>query len=326
MSEIDPVVEQHSVLAFWGKAQHATDAGDVTYHPVAFHSLDVAACIKVALEQRPVTRARLAWLLGIDESAAVNLVVALTALHDIGKFGVAFQAKRPDLWPSVLGTFTPAPNSRHTSDGYLLWEKRIAAEMTARLWPEGGDVLDALAPSIFGHHGRPVACPESVVSRVFGVQSIEAARKCAHAMLEILLPEPVSTSCIPDRTRSRIAGWWIAGLVTFAEDYRPLNDAKRRQISKFVCFTIVALLRRSFSHQLSYHAEDLLEPIRARRLQPFRHQHAVLRNADSVADHISDGAEVGLTQLHDRARSCRREGRPDVVSPYRPQHFNLATK
>ncbi|MEO8946301.1 MAG: CRISPR-associated helicase Cas3', partial [Gemmatimonadaceae bacterium] len=217
MSDRDAVMQTGTVLEFWGKAQQAARVGRAEYHPVAFHSLDVAACIKTILERRPITRVRLAWLLGVSESVAVRLLVAFTALHDIGKFGIAFQAKRPDLWPSVLGSFKPAAKSPHTVDGYLLWDQVLADDVIARLWPEGGDVLHAIAPSIFGHHGRPVACPGSVVSRVFGPQSITAARTCALAMVELLLPEPVSAPVIPDITRSRIAGWWIAGLVTLAD-------------------------------------------------------------------------------------------------------------
>ena len=55
-----------AVLEFWGKAQ-AADGDAVTWHPVAYHLLDVAAVADEMLTMRPHTRGRAAWLLGISE-------------------------------------------------------------------------------------------------------------------------------------------------------------------------------------------------------------------------------------------------------------------
>ena len=207
---------QSSILSFWGKAQ-STGEGHVEYHPIAFHSLDVAACLKAILNARPITRARAAALLSVNESDAMQLLITFTALHDIGKFGVAFQAKRPDLWPPVLGRFRPVANSTHTSDGYLLWEQVLAPDLIPRLWPEGAEVLRALAPSVFGHHGRPVVCPEVPAGNVVGVPSIAAAQLCASALVNLLQPYPVAAPASDDVSRLRIASWWVAGLITLAD-------------------------------------------------------------------------------------------------------------
>ena len=83
-------------LAFWGKAR---PHGAVLAHPVAYHSLDVAACARVLLD-------------------APALIVALIALHDVGKFSRPFQAFVPSLYPADLG---PIPNDhepRHVGFGY----------------------------------------------------------------------------------------------------------------------------------------------------------------------------------------------------------------
>lgn len=101
------------VLQFWGKAGDVDD--DLAWHPVAFHSLDVAAVADAILEARPLTLARGACLLGLDPSIARQLLVMLIALHDLGKFGIAFQVKRPDLQPAVLGRVHDVPNTPHTS-------------------------------------------------------------------------------------------------------------------------------------------------------------------------------------------------------------------
>ena len=99
-------------LAFWGKAR---PHGAVLAHPVAYHSLDVAACARVLLDALPLVRSRLCAMLGDDAPA---LIVALIALHDVGKFSRPFQAFVPSLYPADLG---PIPNDhepRHVGFGY----------------------------------------------------------------------------------------------------------------------------------------------------------------------------------------------------------------
>lgn len=218
--EADPL---SYVLSFWGKARQTPREGYAEYHPIVFHLLDVAACLKRILEVRPITLARGARLLGIPAPATLQFLVTFAALHDIGKFGIGFQAKRPDLWPKMLGDFNGAAKSFHTSDGYLLWDQVLARDVIPRLWPESGEVLHDIAPAIFGHHGRPVACPESVVRRAFGVQSIVAAQACTSALLNLLQTSPVSAVADSQLVRSRVASWWVAGLMTLA-DWIGSND------------------------------------------------------------------------------------------------------
>jgi CRISPR-associated endonuclease/helicase Cas3 len=216
MKDEVPAEPADDVLMFWGKAREATGI-NTAYHPVAFHSLDVAACLKQILEVRPITLARGARLIGLPVSVAIQFLTTFAALHDIGKFGIAFQAKRPDLWPRLLGDFSGAAKSVHTSDGYLLWDQVLASNVIPRLWPEGSDVLHDLAPAIFGHHGRPVACSESIVKRVLGAQSVVAAQACTSALLDLLQATPISVPVDTDLARSRVASWWVAGLVTLAD-------------------------------------------------------------------------------------------------------------
>lgn len=59
------VREAKHVLDFWGKAR-SIDPTSVEYHPVAYHSLDVAACVRQILQARPLALARGASLLGLD--------------------------------------------------------------------------------------------------------------------------------------------------------------------------------------------------------------------------------------------------------------------
>jgi len=90
---------------YWGKAR-PRDESSPDWHPLAYHSLDVAAAMAAMLEARP------AWLsavadrsqLSVDE-ARLRLILA-AALHDLGKFADNFQQKAPAEAPMVL-TLTP---------------------------------------------------------------------------------------------------------------------------------------------------------------------------------------------------------------------------
>ena len=147
------------VLQFWGKAR-ANDEAVVTWHPVAYHLLDVAAVMARLLEVRPHTRRRAAWLLGTNEMAAGQLLVAFAALHDIGKFAPRFQALASPSswsWPNALTGVDASryEKSIHTIDGLLWWEK-FRSEFADRIWGQSGSAMQKLECAVFCHHGRPV--------------------------------------------------------------------------------------------------------------------------------------------------------------------------
>lgn len=212
------------ILDFWGKARPTGDNPAALYHPVAFHSLDVAACAFEILKARPLALARGAQLLGLEPQEALRLIVAFTALHDIGKFGQAFQSKRSDLWPSALGSFQAVAKSLHTSDGYLLWNDGLSRDVTEKLWPNGGSVLHTLAPAIFGHHGRPVVRTTAIARHVLGKAGVRAANTCAFALLDLLHPTALDCPVSVTGCRAAIASWWVAGLVTLS-DWVGSNEA-----------------------------------------------------------------------------------------------------
>lgn len=206
------------VLSFWGKARPATGAAS-PYHPAAYHLLDVAASAEAILAARPIARARAGRLLGIQPDDACRLLVALIALHDLGKFAPAFQVKAPEHWPPSLGTCDPSRvrPGRHTDDGYALWRGALEAVVRPRLWPLGQGALDALAPAIFGHHGRPVSGgPPRDNARQAMQGGLGAAMACADAVLSLLMPAPIDAPD-PPAERARLASWWVAGLTSVAD-------------------------------------------------------------------------------------------------------------
>ena len=109
-----------ALLSLWGKARQS-DPGRPPCHPLVYHGLDVAAVGERLLELHAGTTARLAARCGWEPNSLRRAVVFLLALHDIGKIARPFQAKRPDLWPAVLGPIDPRvadPGASYTANTF----------------------------------------------------------------------------------------------------------------------------------------------------------------------------------------------------------------
>jgi len=94
------------LAVFWGKARPPVDRPSPSYHPLIFHSLDVAAVGRVLLARWPGLAVRLAAALGLEVEAATTLLIRLLALHDLGKFARRFQAKSPEHYDPNFGSST----------------------------------------------------------------------------------------------------------------------------------------------------------------------------------------------------------------------------
>jgi hypothetical protein len=98
---------------FWAKSGESGQ--EPAFHPILDHLIDVAAAAEAILEMEVNQIKRFAEHLHVDAIALSTVMIRLVALHDIGKFSRAFQAKRPDLWPLPLGAIEPrAPDIPHT--------------------------------------------------------------------------------------------------------------------------------------------------------------------------------------------------------------------
>lgn len=137
---------------FWGKLACTDDGAPTSWHPLADHCADVAACTEALLTSGLLHR-RLAALGGrtsLDEVDIARLA-ALAALHDAGKVNLGFQRKADPHPALVAGHVRP-----------------LFALLASRL-PERNQVLEAIecdailewAPeglllASFAHHGEPV--------------------------------------------------------------------------------------------------------------------------------------------------------------------------
>ena len=139
--------------AAWGKTDKAVGS-----HPLAHHSMDVAAVFQRIL-QLPVVRDRLEVAAQRPlTSADCQRLAALAFLHDIGKLHPGFQAKG---WPDGLWT---RPVRGHSQESWAFLQ--LAAK-----WPQHpfhrtmqslmgcGPALAPLIAAMFAHHGRPVPQP-----------------------------------------------------------------------------------------------------------------------------------------------------------------------
>ena len=139
----------------WGKLDKETGA----YHPLAHHSMDVAAVFGRLMEL-PVVRGRLEVAAGrrLAERDCQRLS-ALVFLHDIGKLHPGFQAKG---WPDELWK---RPKHGHQREGCEFLA--VACHDSSHPFHEcmlhimeWGESAEGIIAAAFAHHGRPVEWPE----------------------------------------------------------------------------------------------------------------------------------------------------------------------
>lgn len=167
-------------LAFWGKAQPVAGSA-VTSHPLAYHSLDVAAVTQAYLSARPALLARLAEALGVQPAQALALAGFLAAGHDTGKFDPCFVAKQPAFFEALFpGKELPDTSMHpHAAVGLVSLlqyvHERWYGELDFEL--EFADWFEPLANATCGHHGAP--------QRVDTAHSLgPVARRAAWAFLD----------------------------------------------------------------------------------------------------------------------------------------------
>ncbi len=210
-------------LQFWGKAQPGNNA-ETSWHPLAYHCLDVAACGRVLLEGNRLWRKGLARMFALHENEALALVTFLLALHDVGKFSKPFQAKAPAAWPaSILGPLSGYRGSGlppHDTAGWWLCDQALDERFCAWSGLPVTDFEIRAAPllcAVTGHHGSPPQEPEDEpLVDVLGKACIDAAISFTEDVQPILLPDTVSLADMRERDAAQ-ASFALAGLATLAD-------------------------------------------------------------------------------------------------------------
>jgi CRISPR-associated endonuclease/helicase Cas3 len=201
-------------LSYWGKARPVGSDGP-RWHPLAWHSLDVAACAEALVAGHfPSLAARLAALAKTREEPARQMLARLAALHDIGKFSIGFQIKAPEHFPSCLVAPEKAPDGDHAAIGLCLLQRELAP-LKARIAP-GLDVYawNALVAATAGHHGRP-ATPSKLTEDEIGRSAVEAARAFADDMLAVIGGDPFPGALTDAQVKPFT--YLLAGLINLAD-------------------------------------------------------------------------------------------------------------
>jgi CRISPR-associated endonuclease/helicase Cas3 len=214
--------QTHSYFRYWGKADPSY-LGEPKWHPLAYHSLDVAAVGKVLLEAQPVWLETLSRLSNMPTGAMAPWVIFLLSIHDLGKFADGFQS-RSDWMKKLQGRTANVPyDARHDTLGYELAMTRLP-EWIARadLGQRGGGLLRPWLAAVTGHHGKP---PRSDVNRAlllrnqFPTDVLDDAAGFVSEAAAVLMPGgcPLPDSHNADGEAFKRASWPLAGLAVAAD-------------------------------------------------------------------------------------------------------------
>ena len=210
------------IVDFWGKAQPIPADWNPQWHPLVFHSLDVAAVSAVLLTRHYKLADHLSGLFGLCPHDTTSLVSWLVSLHDIGKFAKRFQAKVPCHYPDCFGDDPSRISTSydHGAGGLRLFD----ADASLFALPEGNGprIWRPLFSAATGHHGAPPVPQLSAdgetlrtLQSCFGESGIEAARLFADRMKDLLAPPGDLLSL--ERKRVRRASFALAGLCVLAD-------------------------------------------------------------------------------------------------------------
>ncbi len=212
-----------TIFNYWGKADDKYLA-EPKWHPLVYHSLDVAAVGVTYLEQSSLLDV-CCDLLGRSKQAFLSWSAFLIALHDLGKFSEAFQAQRPALM-LLLQQREPNPtkiySERHDSLGFWLWEEYLIDEVLQKIGIDASRssqrALKHWLLAVTGHHGVPPK-PSGYADNFFRREDKETAADFVITMAELLLTKEAQD--IPSSPNFKIASemmsWWFAGVTVLAD-------------------------------------------------------------------------------------------------------------
>ena len=227
------MVEQQgdTIFNYWGKADDKYPA-EPKWHPLAYHSLDVAAVGFEYLSRESVISDWFCSELNCSRSEWLQWVAFWLSLHDLGKFSEAFQSQKSELFEVLQGR-KPDPTKpyteRHDSLGQWLWRDYLADQILEGGW--FGEAiesqmtgLDTWMRTVTGHHGQPPKPFPSFcdIGDYYSKRDKNAALAFVDAMREFLLPQSAAT--IPaalDAAKfehvSQALSWLFAGVAVLAD-------------------------------------------------------------------------------------------------------------
>jgi CRISPR-associated endonuclease/helicase Cas3 len=208
---------------YWGKADLKYER-EPKWHPVVYHSLDVAACARTLLSMHSDWLSKLSACSNLSEKTLFKWIPFLLAVHDPGKFGNGFQNQRPDLQELLHGRSTSASNStRHDTMGYELLMQFLPTWLGREdLNNRGGLLIKPWIAAVAGHHGRPPRNDSSwaLIQRDnFPNSVIEDIKQFIVDLAALLLPNgcPLPESGGDFSESYKSVSWLLAGVAVAAD-------------------------------------------------------------------------------------------------------------
>ncbi len=214
-----------SYFRYWGKAQ--SQDTNFSFHPLAYHSLDVAAVGKeLVYNYRPAVRLAADLFLSLDEFA--DFFAFLLTLHDLGKFAISFQSQIKGNLSSILipGDESKPYSIRHDTLGYWLW-KDTKHQFFDLVW-EGYEkesnryrkIINQAILSVTGHHGLPPQEESERILKYFNENDIEAAREFISDLKKLVFFPKKLPTCFANKEYSKLfmlASWRLNGMAVLAD-------------------------------------------------------------------------------------------------------------
>lgn len=142
------------LASYWGKAAPEMAAVGPNHHTVLGHSLDVAACSFMLVEQNPVLLRQLSTHSGVPADRVAITFAAVCALHDVGKLDTRFQRKAPEIADALRPHSAAVARTKydHGAQGFVqIEDDESTSEHLLSLLGDGGLLL---LRAVCGHHGE----------------------------------------------------------------------------------------------------------------------------------------------------------------------------
>lgn len=214
-----------SYFRYWGKAQMQDE--NFSFHPLAYHSLDVAAVgQELVYNYRPCANLASDLLLSLDEFASFFTI--LLTLHDLGKFAISFQSQIKKNWSEhlVIRDESKPYSCRHDTLGYLLWKdkKNNFFDLVWENYKNDSNLYKKLInqsiQAVTGHHGVPPHNESKNILYYFNESDIEAAKEYISDIKKLMFFPMELPKCFGNKEYSQLfqlASWRFNAISVLAD-------------------------------------------------------------------------------------------------------------
>lgn len=206
----------NSFFYFWGKASRD---GNLSWHPLILHLLDVAAVADALLDREPdSTKTHMSGVLGVDWGRARPWILLLIACHDLGKASPGFQRK----WLHFDAVCAPHINlnfRRHVNSAFNhAYVSQVALESLLCEMGFSQQMSSRLADAVGCHHGvRALSTQLNELMNKTSASGDETWVTARKAVFELLKNVFGCAETPPSRDISGNDFLWLSGLTSFAD-------------------------------------------------------------------------------------------------------------